>query len=241
MSKPAPLSIAAMPSRRSRDWGACHVPIGGIADHQRDALLGKGRLTSAGAGPRRGRIDRISCVRRDWSWRHRTSHFMAPAKCQGGRCEADHPRADRVSSWISTPDPPTVRRLAPCFPSKFRLCDVPHILRQIVGNLMPGRPGTGENMRFRTDRGRVDQRAHGDMDEGALPNHRPEQRAAMLAVHVMRGLCGRPAVDQQIVISPDKLQAVAGNAGERFECRTSGAPAFEQWQLSAYSNASATS
>jgi len=90
---------------------------------------------------------------------------------------------------------------------------------------MPGRPGTGENMRFRTDRGRVDQRAHGDMDEGALPNHRPEQRAAMLAVHVMRGLCGRPAVDQQIVISPDKLQAVAGNAGERFECRTSGAPA----------------
>jgi len=32
-------------------------------------------------------------------------------------------------------------------------------------------------------------------------------------------------VDQQIVISPDKLQAVAGNAGERFECRTSGAPA----------------
>src|SRR6185295_6881373 len=95
-------------------------------------------------------------------------------------------RGSRPPLAVSTPGAPKVRRISPCFPLRFRLCDVPHILRQIVSNLMPGGPGTDENMGLGPDRGRVDQRAHRDMDPGALAYDRPEQRTAAPAVHIMR-------------------------------------------------------
>jgi hypothetical protein len=80
-------------------------------------------------------------------------------------------------------------------------------------------------MRPRPDQGHIDQRTHRDMDERALAHHRPEQRAATLAVHIVRRRCRRLAMDQQIVIAFDEAQAVARNAGEWLEGRTGGSPA----------------
>lgn len=70
----------------------------------------------------------------------------------------------------------------------FPLCDVPHMLRQTIGDLEPGRLRPHENVSGGPDRGIVSQCAHGDVDEGAVADHRIEQRTAAGAVRVMRAI-----------------------------------------------------
>src|SRR5262245_27798777 len=96
------------------------------------------------------------------------------------------------------------------------------MLGQIVGNGKPRCLGADEDVPAGPDGWAVDQRAHGDMDPGAVAHHRVEQRTARPAVRVVRLVA---AVDQELVVALGDSQLFALDAGKRLERRPCRAPA----------------
>src|SRR5947209_3905855 len=97
--------------------------------------------------------------------------------------------------------------------------DMLPVLRQVVRDREPRCLGADKDVSGRADRGIVDQRAHGDMDESAFPHHRIEQRAAFPAMRVVADLV---AIDHEIVLALGDAEFVARDAGERLERSTGG-------------------
>ena len=71
------------------------------------------------------------------------------------------------------------------------------MLRQSIGDLVPGRFGTDEDVHRRPDGRFVQERAHRHMYVRPLPHDREEKGAAVSAVHVVNG--SLVAVDQEAV------------------------------------------
>src|SRR5690349_862098 len=97
------------------------------------------------------------------------------------------------------------------------------VLRQVVRDREPRCLGADKDVGGRADRGIVDQRPHGDMNESAFAHHRIEQRAAFAAMRVVAVLV---AVDHETVLAFGDAEFVARDAGERLERRTGRAPAI---------------
>jgi hypothetical protein len=96
------------------------------------------------------------------------------------------------------------------------------VLRQAVGDREPGRLGADEDVSVRPDARIVDQRAHGDVNEGPVTDHRIKDRAADCAVGVVSVLV---AVGKKTILSLDDGQFRALDAGERLEGRAGRSPA----------------
>ena len=99
---------------------------------------------------------------------------------------------------------------------------MPFILRQAVGDGEPWRLGTNEDVRGRTDGRIIDKGSHGDVNEGAVADHRIKQRAAPIAVRVV--VIG-VAKDHELVLASAEAQPVARNAGEWLKGRPRRPPA----------------
>src|SRR6476646_9926899 len=68
----------------------------------------------------------------------------------------------------------------------------------------------------------VDQGSHGDVNKGAVPDQRVEQRAARFAVRVVSVLI---AEDHKMVLAFGDFQLIALDAGESLESRAGRTPA----------------
>src|SRR6516162_3882561 len=100
---------------------------------------------------------------------------------------------------------------------------MPLVLRQIVGDNIPRRFRSDEDMMGRTDGRIVDERSHRDVNKGAVADEGIEERAAGLAVGVM-GLFA--AVDEKVVGAARNPEFPALDAGEGLEGRARRAAAI---------------
>ena len=97
------------------------------------------------------------------------------------------------------------------------------ILRQVVGDREPRRLGADEDVPARADAGIVQKASQGDVDEGAVADHRIEQRAAPPAVRVIGVFF---ALDKEIILALGEAEFAALDAGERLEGRPGRPPAI---------------
>ena len=104
------------------------------------------------------------------------------------------------------------------------------VLRQIVGDGEPRRLGADEDVLARADGRIVDQGAHGDVDEGAVADHRIEQRAARLAARVVAIVVAEIMSLSAPLVMRSLSRAMPANG---LNAEPVARRQFEQWQFAA--------
>lgn len=97
------------------------------------------------------------------------------------------------------------------------------MLRQVVGDLVPSRFGTHEDMHRRADIRLVQERAHRNVDVFSGPDDGVKQRSAISTVNVMSGLL--VAIYQQAIAPPIQTEGGAMDTRQGLKGRTRCEPA----------------